>query len=89
MIKEMKDSVQQVRIIRSGTTMRDPEAWLPAWEKLPHRDWENLFETYILATVIYIRAGNANILIDTGWEGFEPDTKRPNRLKMEMNKWQK
>lgn len=81
----MNGSVNQVRIIRSGTTMRDPEAWLPAWEKVNHREWENLFETYILATVTYVQAGHTNILIDTGWEGFEPIAQRPNRLLMELD----
>ncbi|NHJ12719.1 MAG: MBL fold metallo-hydrolase [Candidatus Thorarchaeota archaeon] len=80
----MREEVDEVKVIRAGTTMRDPEAWLPKWERTQHREWECLFETYILATVIYVRIGNANILIDTGWEGFGSGTERPNRLLMEL-----
>lgn len=82
---DLKNSVDEVRIIRAGTTMRDPEAWLPRWEHIQHREWECLLETYILATVVYVRVGNTRILIDTGWEGFETGSQRPNRLLMELD----
>ncbi|TFG07569.1 MBL fold metallo-hydrolase [Candidatus Thorarchaeota archaeon] len=82
---DLKDVVDEIRVIRAGTTMRDPEAWLPRWEQVQHRDWECLLETYILATVVYVRTGDTGILIDTGWEGFDPASESLNRLLMELD----
>ena len=55
-MKPMKDSVDQLKIIRSGTTMRDPEVWKLDLENTKVRDLERSIGTLNLATVTFAGA---------------------------------
>jgi glyoxylase-like metal-dependent hydrolase (beta-lactamase superfamily II) len=73
--------VDDITIIRSGTTLRDPEAWTFQYKDVKHRDWEQFLRTYSLATVTLVKTEGLNILIDTAWEPLETKT---NRLILEL-----
>lgn len=74
-------TVDDISIIRSGTTLRDPEAWALKFENEEHRKWEQFLRTYSLATVTLVKTDGLNILIDTAWEPFEMEA---NRLVLEL-----
>ncbi|MFW9803124.1 MAG: MBL fold metallo-hydrolase [Candidatus Thorarchaeota archaeon] len=73
--------VDEIKILRSGTTLRDPEAWQYQYENEAHRNWEQLLGTFSLATVTLVKTDGLNILIDTGWEPTETEA---NRLILEL-----
>ncbi|MHA2003775.1 MAG: MBL fold metallo-hydrolase [Candidatus Thorarchaeota archaeon] len=74
-------TVNDISIIRSGTTLRDPEAWTYQYDDEKHREWEQLLRTFSLATVTLVQTDGLNILIDTGWEPSETEI---NRLVLEL-----
>jgi glyoxylase-like metal-dependent hydrolase (beta-lactamase superfamily II) len=69
-------TVDDIIIIRSGTTLRDPEAWTSQDDDEKHLGWERLLGTYSLATVTLVKTDGLNILIDAGWERSETKTSR-------------
>jgi glyoxylase-like metal-dependent hydrolase (beta-lactamase superfamily II) len=77
----LDDAVDDITIIRSGTTLRGPEAWSFQYDDEEHRGWEQFLRTHSLATVTLVRTDGLNILIDTAWE--RSDTKL-NRLILEL-----
>ena len=84
----LKSSVDRLQIIRSGTTMRDPEVWKLGFNGPEIRALEQDLGVLNLATVILVESDGLNILIDTSWEGTSDETVVPieqNRLVMELN----
>jgi glyoxylase-like metal-dependent hydrolase (beta-lactamase superfamily II) len=77
----LRTTVDDITVIRSGTTLRDPEAWDSRYDNENHRDWEQFLMTYSLATVTLVKTDGLNILIDTGWEPSETEI---NRLVLEL-----
>ena len=73
--------MDDITIIRSGTTLRDPEAWNLQYDDEEHRGWEQFLRTYSLATVTLVKTDGMRILIDTAWE---PAEVRVNRLVLEL-----
>jgi glyoxylase-like metal-dependent hydrolase (beta-lactamase superfamily II) len=73
--------VDDITIIRSGTTLRDPEAWSLQYDDEEHRGWEQFLRTYSLATVTLVKTDGMHILIDTAWE---PSEAKANRLVLEL-----
>lgn len=65
----MKESVDRLRIIRSGNTIRDPEVWVSDHKGPEIRDLERELGVLNLATVTLVETDGKKILIDTGWEG--------------------
>jgi N-acyl homoserine lactone hydrolase len=83
----MKDSVDRLQVIRSGTTMRDPEVWELGHDGPKIRDLEQSLGTLNLATVTLVETDGQRILIDTSWEGAPESAPWPpeqNRLVMEL-----
>ena len=83
----MKDSVDRLQVIRSGTTMRDPEVWKLGYEGPKIRDLERSLGVLNLATVALVETDGQLILIDTSWEGTPETAPWPpeqNRLIMEL-----
>jgi len=83
----MVPSVDNLKIIRAGSTMRDPEVWIHELDGLKIRDLEQSLGVLNLATVTLVETDGQHILIDTSWEGTESTTPVPagqNRLIKEL-----
>ncbi len=83
----MKSSVDRLQVIRSGTTMRDPEVWKLGYAGPEIRKLEHDLSVLNLATVSLVETDGQRILIDTGWEGRVDSSllpKEQNRLVMEL-----
>lgn len=85
----MRGSVDDIRIIRAGTTMRDHEVWSSGFpESTKIRKLEKSLGVLNLATVTLVQTDGKNILIDTSWEDFDEDTAEDmlenNRLILEL-----
>ena len=83
----MKDTVDRLHVIRSGTTMRDPEAWTLGFKGPELRDLERNLGTLSLATATLVETDGLLILIDTSWGGAPDRTLAPaeqNRLTLDM-----
>lgn len=84
----MKNSVDRLQIIRSGNTIRDPEAWTSQHTGPKIRDLERELGVLNLATVTLVETDGKKILIDTSWEGqkdhFSPVSNEENRLVSEL-----
>jgi len=86
-IDAMKDSVDRLQVIRSGTTMRDPEVWTKGFKGPEIRTLEHTLGVLNLATVTLVETDGQLILIDTSWEGTldtEPWPPEQNRLVLEL-----
>jgi glyoxylase-like metal-dependent hydrolase (beta-lactamase superfamily II) len=86
-VKKMKESVDRLQVIRSGTTMRDPEVWKLGLNGHEIRDLELSLGVLNLATVTLVETDGLKILIDTSWEGTidtTPVSAEENRLVMEL-----
>ena len=77
----MNPDVENLKIIRSGTTMRGPEVWENGDLGPEIRKLEQQLGTLNLATVTLVETDGLHILIDTSWEG---NSAKQNRLPMEL-----
>ncbi len=83
----MVPSVDNLQIIRAGSTMRDPEVWTKGLDGSKIRDLEQSLGVLNLATVTLVETDGQRILIDTSWEGTQSTTPVPagqNRLIKEL-----
>ncbi|MFW9841591.1 MAG: MBL fold metallo-hydrolase [Candidatus Thorarchaeota archaeon] len=85
----MKDSVDRLQVVRSGSTIRDPEAWTSQHEGPKLRVLERELGVLNLATVTLVETDRKKILIDTSWEGqkdyFSRVSNEENRLVSELH----
>ncbi|MHA1903301.1 MAG: MBL fold metallo-hydrolase [Candidatus Thorarchaeota archaeon] len=73
----MPQSVRSIKIIRSGTTLRDDEVWAHGFKGAELRKLEERLGTLTLSTIILVKTAGVNILIDTSWEGYMPTSEKP------------
>ncbi|MFW9794135.1 MAG: MBL fold metallo-hydrolase [Candidatus Thorarchaeota archaeon] len=84
----MEGSVDQIQIIRSGNTIRDPEVWVSSHTGPEIRDLERELGVLNLATTTLVETDGRKILIDVSWEGqkdqFSRVSNEENRLFLEL-----
>jgi glyoxylase-like metal-dependent hydrolase (beta-lactamase superfamily II) len=87
-VNYLSQSVRSIKVIRSGTTLRDDEVWALGFKGAELRNLEERLGTLTLSTIILVKTAGINILIDTSWEGYMPSIEKSlddlNRLTLEL-----